>query len=99
MSAETRLDRVDRVRRLFDSEPVDRGGHDALLRAKQITDIFYAHYHHAAPFSRSHLESVWRDCESDPERREACRRARSWAEDFLGSLAPAPAPGTATLAP
>jgi hypothetical protein len=99
MSVETRLDRVDRVARLFDSEPADRGDRDALLRAKQTTDLFYAHYHHAAPFSRSHLESVWRECESDPERREACGRARSRAEDFLGSLATTPAPSTATLAP
>jgi len=99
MSAETRLDRVDRVARLFDPEPAGHGGPDALLQAKQVTDLFYAHYHHAAPFSRSHLETVWRDCESDPERREACRRARTWAEDFLGSLAVAPASGTATLAP
>ena len=99
LSRNARLDRLDRVKRLFDKQPPSDYDGDSLLRAKRTTDLFYAHYHHAAPFPRSHLESVWRDCESDAERLDACRTARQRAEGVLGPLSVDPPAETATRAP
>jgi hypothetical protein len=54
----------------------------------RTTDLFYDHYHHAAPFPREHLDSVWRQCASTPEQAALCARARAQAERHLGPLAP-----------
>jgi spermidine synthase len=79
------LHRLDRVQALYDPTPFESRV-DPLLEAKRATDLFYIHHHHAAPFPRAHLETVWRRCASVPEREAECGQARALAESHLGPL-------------
>jgi hypothetical protein len=86
-STPVRLELVEPVAALFSADPPVANGRDPLLHAKRTTDLFYAYYHHAAPFERGHLDEVWRRCAAEPARREECAKARALAESHLGPLA------------
>src|SRR5262245_33290141 len=60
------------------------GPREALAAA----DRFASHYHHAAPFSRAALASVFARCAQVPGQRAACDLALARAEAVLGPVGP-----------
>jgi hypothetical protein len=68
--------------RLFGGQPVrNLEGRRSLARAKQISEVYLTHYHHAVPFDRSVLRRIWEDCSV-----KGCREARHQAEKQLGII-------------
>jgi SAM-dependent methyltransferase len=83
----TDLELVGPLSRLYgDAESAAWGG-NTVDAATEASETFARYYHHAAPFSRAALASVWRRCEADLHRRDACIVARAEAEAVLGDLA------------
>jgi hypothetical protein len=67
---------------LFGGQPVrDLEGRRSLVRANQISEVYLTHYHHAVPFDRSVLRSIWGNCSA-----KGCRQARDQAEKQLGKI-------------
>jgi hypothetical protein len=88
-----RIERVTAIAQLYaDTLPMLSGPAGSeedlppLLSAMQLSELYHAHYYHAAPFRREILIESWHRCEEDPERRETCIRAREKAERVLGPL-------------
>ena len=93
MRAFSRLDDLyeprERYERTSDGDPEVASvaeSTDPLKRARRATNDYVLYYHHAAPFSRSVLEELWRRCEADEDLRESCIQARSIAQRTLGRL-------------
>jgi spermidine synthase len=65
---------------LFDRDGAAAGGVPP-AEALQATELFLRHYHHAAPFDRGALESIWSRCEGSN-----CGARRRQAESEVGLL-------------
>lgn len=86
------LERLAAVKALYAVDKPLPAGVDPLVHAQRTTDLFYRHYHHAAPFPRESLEAVWQECAAEPDRRSECDRERRRAEVHLGPLEAVSAP-------
>ncbi len=64
----------------------DGGEPPSPREALEAAERFRAYYHHAAPFSRAALASLFARCAGDPGRSAACRRGLARAEELLGPL-------------
>jgi SAM-dependent methyltransferase len=68
--------------RLFGGQPVrNLESRRSLRRAKQISEAYRIHYHHAVPFDRSALRGIWGNCSA-----KGCREAQHQAEKQLGKI-------------
>jgi hypothetical protein len=79
---------VDPVARLYGDGPIATdGAADPVQAAIEASELYLAHFHHAAPFSRKALAAAWDRCEADAERGDRCRAARAEVERRLGTIA------------
>jgi hypothetical protein len=68
---------------LFGGRPLTSlKGRRSLMRAKRISESYLTHYHHAVPFDRSVLRTVWGSCSV-----EGCSKAKDEIEEQLGKIA------------
>jgi hypothetical protein len=70
-------------------------------QAARSTDLFVSYYAHATPFPRAVLSDLWRRCQAEPARPDACRQGRAAADQRLGFLDAqlAETPDSAALTP
>jgi spermidine synthase len=82
LSKKTPLELVEPLSHLYaDAET----GPVSVEEALRASELFARHYHHAAPFSREALATIWRRCSSDPTQRARCLAAHERAERSLGA--------------
>jgi len=73
---------LDIVERLFGDQPLlSLQGPRSLMRAQQLSELYLVHYHHAVPFDRGVLRTVWGNCSARP-----CDKARHKFEKALGKI-------------
>ncbi len=87
------IERVPALTRLYaapvqpKADVADQDGVVApLLDAMQLSELYHAHYYHGAPFRREVLSAAWQRCEANAGWSGACRKARTQAEQVLGSF-------------
>jgi hypothetical protein len=67
---------------LFGGRPMmNLEGPRSLVRAKRLSNLYLAHYHHAVPFDRGVLRGAWGNCSA-----EDCAKAQHKAEMQLGKI-------------
>ena len=71
----------------FFGVPREPSNGNAAAQAEAAVDMFARYYHHAAPFSRASLRTVFDDCDKDPSQAKRCAEVRAETERVLGSLA------------
>ena len=70
------------VVRLFGGQSlVSLKGPQSLVRAKQLSELYEAHYHHVIPFDRGVLRTAWGNCSA-----KDCERAQRKTEEGLGKI-------------
>jgi hypothetical protein len=70
------------VVRLFGGQSlVSLKGPQSLVRAKQLSELYEAHYHHVIPFDRGVLRTAWGNCSA-----KDCERAQRKTEEDLGKI-------------
>jgi hypothetical protein len=77
LSRTTPLDLLEPLEAL---EAAQGGGPIPVDDARRNAELFARHYHHAAPFSRAALETLWQRCEADANQAHRCAEARSESE-------------------
>ena len=71
---------------LYRESPGGGGRESAFTRAKRATDLFIRYHHHAAPFNRDGLATLWRGCIAEA----GCRENRELVVQKLGEFADPP---------
>ena len=80
------LDMIRAAAMLYRESPDGGGRESALTRAKNATDLFIRYHHHAAPFNREGLATLWRRCIGEAN----CLENRKLATQILGDFADSP---------
>ncbi len=83
---EVSLDMIRSAAMLYRESPDEGGRESALTRAKNATDFFIRYHHHAAPFNREGLATLWRRCIGETN----CLENRKLATQILGEFADSP---------